>query len=405
MKKRIMAALLLAVILCGLWAAPALAATYATVVGGWLRLRLAPSYDATVITSYRTGTTVTVLSESGGWARVMTPDYRLGYMDERYLWFGGDRPQPVPQPTPKARTWTTVNRKAWVTSQNGKGVRLRNAPEVNSYNVMGLYPVGRTVTEMKVSNDGWSYIRIDRKTGYMMSQFLTTGNIPAPVPPPPPPQNPPKPTQNPTNPPQNPTNPPATQPPQTPPQGFSGVRLSTQSPRVGEKITLTVVPEGARYSVIWIRESTMTLLSTGNSYTPTAADVGSRIRIRVTGADGTVAETTTTNAVEAAGSASGSAPLSAATAPDQSGAGSAPAAGTGSSAENSSPDSSASGQGTPAQAAPAEPPAAATESTPAQPAPPEQPQTQTEQATELPEFVKRMLEEDPTMKIEAVPAS
>ena len=132
MKKRIMAALLLAVILCGLWAAPALAATYATVVGGWLRLRLAPSYDATVITSYRTGTTVTVLSESGGWARVMTPDYRLGYMDERYLWFGGDRPQPVPQPTPKARTWTTVNRKAWVTSQNGKGVRLRNAPEVDS---------------------------------------------------------------------------------------------------------------------------------------------------------------------------------------------------------------------------------------------------------------------------------
>ena len=243
MKKRIMAALLLAVILCGLWAAPALAATYATVVGGWLRLRLAPSYDATVITSYRTGTTVTVLSESGGWARVMTPDYRLGYMDERYLWFGGDRPQPVPQPTPKARTWTTVNRKAWVTSQNGKGVRLRNAPEVNSYNVMGLYPVGRTVTEMKVSNDGWSYIRIDRKTGYMMSQFLTTGNIPAPVPPPPPPQNPPKPTQNPTN-------PPATQPPQTPPQGFSGVRLSTQSPRVGEKITLTR-QTGQRFQVLW----------------------------------------------------------------------------------------------------------------------------------------------------------
>ena len=145
MKKRIGAILLLTAMLCGLMAA-ASAATYGTVVGGWLRLRANPSYQATVIASYKTGSIVTILSQSGGWARVMTSDYRLGYMDRRYLYVEGSTPV-----TPKPVSWTTVNRKAWVTSANGKGVRLRSAPVVNKHNVMGLYPVGRTVMELKVS--------------------------------------------------------------------------------------------------------------------------------------------------------------------------------------------------------------------------------------------------------------
>ena len=370
MKKRMTAALLLAVILCA-FAIPALAATYATVVGGWLRLRAAPSYDATVITSYRTGTTVTVLSESNGWARVMTPDYRLGYMDKRYLWFQGDKPQPTPKPSTKPeRTWTTVNRRAWVTSQNGKGVRLRNAPEVNSYNVMGLYPVGRSVTEIKVSNDGWSYIRIDKKTGYMMSQFLTPGTKPAP-----PPQTQPQPGTQPQPQPQ----------PETP--ELRGVRLSTQSPKVGEKMTLTVLPEGIKYSVIWIRESTMTLLSTANSYTPTAADVGSKIRIRVTGADGTVAETTTANPV-AAGSTSSST-----TGTTGSVQIAAPA--------NPAPEAPAAPVDPAPPAAPAAPadPAPAAPAAPVNPAPPEAPaapaaeQPGTEGTAEQPDFMQGTLGE------------
>ena len=37
------------------------AATYGTVTGGWLRLRTAPSFDATILKSYYTGTVVEIL--------------------------------------------------------------------------------------------------------------------------------------------------------------------------------------------------------------------------------------------------------------------------------------------------------------------------------------------------------
>ena len=130
MRKRIAAALLLTVMLCSLMAATALAATYGTVVGGWLRLRANPSYDATVIASYPNGSVVTILSQSGGWARVMTGDYRLGYMDQRYLYIDGGGYTPVPVPTSVPRTWTTVNRTAWITSGNGRDVRCPSMMDI-----------------------------------------------------------------------------------------------------------------------------------------------------------------------------------------------------------------------------------------------------------------------------------
>ena len=283
MKKRIGAILLLTVMLCGLMAAAA-AATYGTVVGGWLRLRANPSYQATVIASYKTGSIVTILSQSGGWARVMTADYRLGYMDQRYLYIEGSTPV-TPKPVTPSVTWTTVNRKAWVTSANGKGVRLRNAPVVNKYNVMGLYPVGRTVTELKVSNNGWSYILIDGKYGYMMSQFLTTGYAPWPEPPTE------KPTGKPT---EKPTAKPTEEPYVTPePETLKGVALNNMSPVVGDTLKVAVTPSNFKYSVVWYRATDKVLVSTGNSYKVTDADVGSAITVRVTGSDGTVAEVST----------------------------------------------------------------------------------------------------------------
>lgn len=262
MKKRAVISLALALILCGLIAAPALAASYATVVGGWLRLRANPSYNAAIITSYRTGTVVTVLGTNSGWARVMTPDYRLGYMDMHFLHFGSTPPSP-PDPTPHHhRTWTTVNRTAYVTSQNGKGVRLRNSPEVNRYNVMGLYPVGRTVKEIKVSNDGWSYIKIDAKYGYMMSQFLTTYSPPSPP---------------------------------SPPGGQSvkSISLNKTKPKVGDTLKVTVTPESAKYSVVWYRADTGVLLSTAKSYKVTKEDEGHQITVRVTDGKGKILEKTT----------------------------------------------------------------------------------------------------------------
>ena len=85
MKKRRITAALCLMILCCAWAATAAAATYGTVFGGWLRLRANPSYSAAIITSYPNGSVVTVLSRSNGWCRVLTSDYRYGYMGHQQI--------------------------------------------------------------------------------------------------------------------------------------------------------------------------------------------------------------------------------------------------------------------------------------------------------------------------------
>ena len=180
--KRILSLFLALILISMIWIVPASAAVYGTVRGGWLRLRAQPSYKAYVITSYPTGTVVTILSQSGGWCQVVTPDQRLGYMDQRYLNISGSSTPSYVSPTyptyPTSGSWYDVNYTAYVTSANGKGVRLRRNPVVNSYNVLGLYPVGRKVTVLKRSNTGWSYIRIGSQEGYMMSQYLTTSYYP-----------------------------------------------------------------------------------------------------------------------------------------------------------------------------------------------------------------------------------
>ncbi len=262
MKKKLIALLLAAIFLCTA-ALPALAVStlYATVMGGYLRLRLSPSYQGTIIRSYRSGTVVTVLSRENGWSQVITPDGRTGYMDERYLSFGTS-----PEPEPTHRIWTDINRNYWVTSQNGRGVRMRSSPSVNSYNIMGLYPVGRTAYVIKQSNDGWSYISIDGKYGYMMTLYLTPSHVdpvyPTPIPV--------RPTQAPS----------VTVTPV--PNVLTSVSLSDVSPQVGETLYISVVPATATYMVIWYRDDNQ-LLSTGNQYTVSAGDAGHVIHIHVSG--------------------------------------------------------------------------------------------------------------------------
>ena len=93
--KRFLAVLLVAVMLLSVLPATSMAASYATVVGGWLRLRSAPNFSASTITSYYTGTQVEILGSSGGWYKVQTPDGRTGYMYGNYLRMGGSVPSAV----------------------------------------------------------------------------------------------------------------------------------------------------------------------------------------------------------------------------------------------------------------------------------------------------------------------
>ncbi len=159
--KRFLAILLAATLLLSLAPATSMAATqYATVIGGWLRLRAEPNFSATTITSYYTGTQVKVLGTSGSWYRVETPDNRTGYMYGSYLSFNGGGGG--------GGEGTAV-----VTSHNGYGVRLRTGPGTG-YRIIKVYPVGTPATVLQ-RGSYWSKLNIAGTVGYMMNQFLNFG--------------------------------------------------------------------------------------------------------------------------------------------------------------------------------------------------------------------------------------
>ena len=113
--KRFLAVLLIALMLLSVIPATTMAASkYATVVGGWLRLRERPTTNSTTITSYYTGTQVEILGATGNWYHVRTPDGRTGYMSASYLNLGGGS--------------SSGTGNATVISYNGYGVRLRTGP-------------------------------------------------------------------------------------------------------------------------------------------------------------------------------------------------------------------------------------------------------------------------------------
>ena len=147
--------------------------TTMTVRGGWLRLRQSPSFSARTLASYYTGTVVTVTGVSGSWYQVVTPDNRTGYMYGTYLTTGGTTPAPAPVPDGGVGN-------AVVTSQNGRGVRMRSGPGTG-YSVIKTYAVGTKVTILSRGTT-WNYIRVGSRTGYMMNQFLAEGTSPSPAP-------------------------------------------------------------------------------------------------------------------------------------------------------------------------------------------------------------------------------
>ena len=158
--KRILAMLLALVLLLGVMPAPKAQAgpATATVKGGWLRLRDGASFDAETIASYYTGTRVTVLGTSGAWYHVTAPDGLTGYMYGSYLTVGS--------------SGASENITAYVTSRNGKGVRLRSGPST-AYGVIGLYSVGTQLTILS-SGTYWHYVKIGSQRGYMMAEFVPT---------------------------------------------------------------------------------------------------------------------------------------------------------------------------------------------------------------------------------------
>ncbi|MBR4068213.1 MAG: SH3 domain-containing protein [Clostridia bacterium] len=172
MKRSIAAVLALAMLLT-LFSVSAYAAEYATITGGWLRLRSSPSYDSQTLASYYTGTQVEVLDTTGEWSRVRMSDGSEGYMLTRYLKAtSGTQTAPGTGYTAAPRPEETPNgTKATVVSSNGYGVRMRSGPGTG-YPVICKFPVG-TAASILDSGASWCKVSVGSQTGYIMSQYLS----------------------------------------------------------------------------------------------------------------------------------------------------------------------------------------------------------------------------------------
>ena len=221
--------------------------------GRGVRLRSTPyaADSSNVIGLYSVGTKLTVLQKGSGWHYIQIGS-QTGYMLAQYIVIGGTPVPPSPGPIPPGPGYT-----AYVTSQNGKGVRMRTGPGTN-YSILGTYPVGTQVTVLN-NLGAWCYIRIASKTGYMMTTFLTEyGPVPIITP---------------------------TPTPFIPVGTIADAQITIQDPIKGDRLYVYVTPDGADYLVQWFNDLGQ-LLGTGDGYPVKQSDLGRRIRARVTGRNG-----------------------------------------------------------------------------------------------------------------------
>lgn len=152
-KKRALGALLC--LLCALFLSPvfageeaAYADTYGMVHGGWLNIRELPSLESQVSGTVENGTRVHILGQQDGWYYAETPDGKAGYMSAGYI-------------TPGS---------SGIIENGGDFVNLRNKPNYDAA-VLGTFDSG-TLVEMYDTEDEWTRVYVDGKTGYMVSSFL-----------------------------------------------------------------------------------------------------------------------------------------------------------------------------------------------------------------------------------------
>ena len=308
--KRFLSLVLAMLIAITMLAIPASAENYATAVvkGGWLRLRAEASASSETISAYFTGTQVTIIGTSGEWYYVLTPDGHYGFMHSNYLTVTGS-----------GSGTTTTETTAYIYAANGKPVRMRSGPSTD-YGVVASYSVGTQVTVL-ISGADWSKVRIGTRTGYIMTKFLTTtnngnsttpsGSYTAYVT-----ASNGKPVRMRTGAGSNysviSTYSVGTQVTvleygatwckirvngytgymmtqfltTTQPSTVSSAALNKNTVWPGETLTVTTNPANANVSYEWLNDAG-TRLGTGSTYTVKSSDAGRRIRVRVTGKNGT----------------------------------------------------------------------------------------------------------------------
>ena len=197
-------------------------------------LRSGPSKQYSILASYNVGQKVTVLNYGSTWCEISVNGLE-GYMMTEFL-------STVKPSTPSGGV--TSGYTAYVTSANGKGVRMRMGAGT-IFPTIATYSVGTRVTVLEYGSQ-WCKIRIGSNTGYMMTDFLTTSR----------------------------------------PDMVTGVSISATSARPGDTLWATVTPADADVTIIWYNNKG-TKLGYGDSYVVDEDDVGRKVRASVQGSGDT----------------------------------------------------------------------------------------------------------------------
>jgi len=143
--------------------------TVSTANGGWLNMRSAPTYQASVITTIPNGTPVSVVLEGKDFFQIMHNGV-AGFVDSDFLkkgdnYFNGGYVSPTVPPI-------YVQGNAVVQTGNSGKLNLRSQAYSNA-KIVGRYANGTSVTVLEAGST-WCYVRVnaDGAEGYMMTKYL-----------------------------------------------------------------------------------------------------------------------------------------------------------------------------------------------------------------------------------------
>ncbi|MDD2648733.1 MAG: SH3 domain-containing protein [Eubacteriales bacterium] len=147
------AIIIMLTLLCGV--SPALAAgEFAVITGGSLNMRDEPSYDGSVVDTFKNGTWVMLIEKvSSNWYSVSV-DGVYGFMNSRYL--------------------KTASDSGTVIVSNPKATQFLNLRESPSYDakVLAIYYNGAQGTLLRTYTSGWYKVQFGSLVGYMRSEYL-----------------------------------------------------------------------------------------------------------------------------------------------------------------------------------------------------------------------------------------
>ena len=136
---------------------------------GKLNLRVGASQQTGSLGLYANGTKVLMIQRIGDWAYVNVNGQR-GYMMYKFLSFDGSSTPDTPTVDPTKAVAMVVK-----TGNSGK-LNLRETPSLGARS-LGLYANGTVLQAVSLGN-GWHWVSVNGKIGYMMSQFLASYTAP-----------------------------------------------------------------------------------------------------------------------------------------------------------------------------------------------------------------------------------